>query len=444
LPLIRNHSNPFLNLFTCFVIVFLFSSMAFPQPLPDVSALPSIQELPDPLIMFDGTPVTTRNQWFKKRRPELKRLFQHYMYGYMPKPPNNVHAVTRHVHHDFFNSKATTKELSISFGPPAAPPIDLLLIIPNKRSGPVPVLLGLNFCGNHSVVKDPRISLCRSWIRRKCSTSGSNHATEDDRGKSAERWPIQMAIERGYAVATFYYGDIDPDKPDFTDGIHPHYRKPGQKDQGPHDWGAIAAWAWGLHRAVDYLYTDRDIDNKGIVVFGHSRNGKAALLAAAFDERIDLVIPHQAGCGGSSPSRSKMGESVTQINTTFPHWFNDTFPEFNGKENRLPFDQNCLIALVAPRPVLFTNGVKDGWSDPPGQFEALKAADPVYRFLGVGGLNAKSMPSLGKLIDSRLGYYIQTGGHTINKEYWKVFLDFADKHLNQSVHQPQIDRPWSE
>ena len=104
---------------------------------------------------------------------------------------------------------------------------------------------------------------------------------------------------------------------------------------------------------------------------GHSRLGKTALLAGAFDERIALVIPHQAGCGGSAPSRGKVGESVKQINNGFPHWFNGAFKEFNDQPDRLPFDQNCLVALVAPRPVLFSNAVEDTWANPEGQFEVL-------------------------------------------------------------------------
>jgi len=166
-------------------------------------------------------------------------------------------------------------------------------------------------------------------------------------------------------------------------------------------------------------------------VVGHSRLGKTALLAAAFDERIALVVPLQAGCGGTAPSRGKVGESVKQINDRFPHWFNGTFKEFNDQPDRLPFDQHCLVALVAPRPVLFSNATEDTWANPAGQFQVLQAADPVYRFLGAGGLEAKEMPEVGKLIDSRLGYYIRPGKHSMTKDDWKGFLDFADKQLSR-------------
>ena len=184
-------------------------------------------------------------------------------------------------------------------------------------------------------------------------------------------------------------------------------------------------------RAVDYLPTDKDIDKNRIAVVGHSRLGKTALLAAAFDERIALVIPHQAGCGGTAPSRGEVGESVKQINDRFPHWFDATFKEFNDHPDRLPFDQHSLVALVAPRPVLLTNAVEDTWANPQGQFEVLQAADPVYRLLGAGGLEAKRMPEPGRLIDSMLGCHIRPGKHSMGKEDWNVFLAFADKHLGK-------------
>jgi len=234
-------------------------------------------------------------------------------------------------------------------------------------------------------------------------------------------WAVEQTVDRGYALATFYNGDVEPDRPNAPEGIRAQL--PG------YDWGAIAAWAWGLQRAVDYLVTDGAVDPERIAVVGHSRNGKAALLAGAFDERIALIIPLQAGCGGTSPSRGKVGESVKQINDRFPHWFNAEFKKFNEQPDRLPFDQHCLIALCAPRPVLLSNATEDTWANPAGQFEMLRAADPVYRLLGTDGLGAQQIPESGKLLDSTLGYYIRPGKHSMTREDWKIFLDFADKHF---------------
>ena len=126
---------------------------------------------------------------------------------------------------------------------------------------------------------------------------------------------------------------------------------------------------------------------------------------------------------------ARSANSVLRINTSFPHWFCGNFKEFNGDPTRLPFDQNCLVALCAPRPVLFSNAVEDTWANPDGQFEVLQAADPVYHFLGAAGLEAKKRPEIGKLVDSKLGYFIRDGKHSMNREDWKVFLDYADKQL---------------
>lgn len=396
--------------------------------LPAVEALPVRSGLPDVLTMFDGSPVRTKEDWLNKRRPELKTLFQHYMYGYFPPPPKIEVQIAR-VDEKFFGGKATKREVTITFGPQGTPPIDVLLIVPNKRTGPAPAFIGLNFCGNHLVVKDPSVALPRGWVPDKCTSGKDHRASELDRGREADNWAVEQTIDRGYALATFYHGDLDPDRNDFTDGVHPHFFAAGQKQPRSQDWGAIAAWAWGFHRVVDVLVTQSDIDAKRIAVVGHSRNGKTALLAGAFDERIALVIPHQAGCGGTAPSRGKIGESVERINTSFPHWFNDEFPKFNQQVDKLPFDQHSLIALCAPRPVLLSNAVEDSWANPDGQFEMLLAADKTYRLLGVEGVAAQERPPLGKLLPSRLGYYIRAGKHSMTAQDWQVFLEFADRNL---------------
>ncbi|HEV8060482.1 MAG TPA: acetylxylan esterase [Gemmataceae bacterium] len=408
-------------------LVLQMATIAWAQ-FPEVKDLPVRPEMPDPLVLLNGKRVTTREQWASQRRPELKALFQHYMYGEMPAAPDNLIAKVEREDPKAFGGKATLREVTLTFGPPQTPPIHLLLLVPNGRAEPPPVFLGLNFCGNHALVADPGVHLPTVWMYEKHPGVENHRATEAGRGGQVDVWALEQSIDRGYAVATIYCGDIDPDRPDIREGIQPHLRKPGQVS-GPHDWGTIAAWAWGLQRAVDYLLTLKEVDGRRIAVVGHSRLGKAAMLAGAFDERIALVIPLQAGCGGTAPSRGKVGESVKQINDHFPHWFDGAFKEFNTQPEKLPFDQNCLVALAAPRPVLFANAVEDQWANPEGQFQVLRAADPAYRFLGADGLDAEQMPEPGKLIASTLGYYIRPGVHSMTRGDWKIFLDFADKNL---------------
>jgi hypothetical protein len=276
-------------------------------------------------------------------------------------------------------------------------------------------------------VADPKVRVPTAWMYPGHPGVKNNRATEAGRNGEAAVWSLEQSVDRGYAVATFYNGDVDPDRPDERGGLRPYLRTPA----GPHACGTIAAWAWGLHRTVDYVVTDKDLDPARIAVVGHSRLGKAALLAAAFDERIALAVAHQAGCGGTAPSRGTVGESVKQINDHFPHWFCGAFKEFNGRPERLPFDQHCLAALVAPRPLLFSNAVEDTWANPEGQFRVLQAAEPVYRLLGAGGLDATAMPAPGKLVGGTLGFFIRPGRHSMTREDWGAFLDFADKHFGK-------------
>ncbi|WP_422926703.1 acetylxylan esterase [Singulisphaera sp. PoT] len=393
-----------------------------------MSQLPSRPELPDPLVMLDGTRVKSREEWFQKRRPELRVLFSHYMYGQAPEAPPSIKAVVERTNPKAMGGTATQKEISITFGPPDAPKIHLLLMVPNKE-GPVPIFLGLNTLGNHSTLKDPGIPLPTAWV----PSPKDGKAREADRGAHGDVWPFDQIIARGYGLATFYAGDVAPDHPGFEDGVFPHYRPSGATTKADDDsWGVVRAWAWGLQRAVDYLVTDSSVDRERIAVVGHSRLGKAALVAAAYDDRIALALPHQAGCGGTAPSRGKVGESVKDINKHFPHWFDAHFKQFSGKPEYLPFDQHCLVALVAPRPVFFTNAVEDWWANPKGQFEVLKAADPVYRLLGGGGLESDTMPPVGQLLDGTLGYHIRPGKHSMFREDWVVFLDIADRHLRRA------------
>lgn len=438
----HNASPPFVlvRMAICLVSVLAMAqfqpSRSLAGDLPPVDELPAVKQLPDPMVMFNGEKVASKDDWFNKRRPELKRLFQHYMYGFMPPAPEKIDFRVQRVDEKYFGGKATKKEVTIRYGPAGAPPIQLLMVVPNEGNRPAPVVLGLNFCGNHTLLDDPDIALPQVWMPNRCPGCQNNKATDAGRGARQGRFEFEYAVDRGYAVATFYHGDIDPDVNDFDNGVHPHYRKQGE-GQGPHDWACIAAWAWGLSRAVDYLQRDEAIDNNRIAVYGHSRNGKTALVCGAFDERVDLVIPHQAGCGGSSPSRSPVGEQVRQINKSFPHWFCGEFHQFNEQVERLPFDQHSLIALCAPRPVLLTNAVKDQWADPSGQFEALQAAEAVYRFVGApGGLKAQKQPPLGKPVLSHLGYYIREGGHSVTRDDWKVFLDFADARFGKQAAKP--------
>lgn len=427
--------------FPFFAALAAFSiSAAAADAFPDFASLPAQTAMPDPLIARDGSRITSKQAWNNRRRPELKRLFEHYMYGPIPPKPARVDVATTGSYPDFLGGKATLETVTISFGDPDAPKIDLMVVIPNARggtgaSGRTPVFLALNFCGNHAITEDPRVPLTRGWLGGGCKGCVTNRATDAARGTQKQDWPIEAIIDRGYAFATFCNTDTDSDRGDVSDGIYAWLARKGAPGASadPANRGTISAWAWGFHRCVDHLVTDRRLDPKRIAAVGHSRNGKTALLAAAFDERIALAIPHQAGCGGTAPSRGTIGESVKQINDRFPHWFNAAYKHFNDQPARLPFDQNALVALMAPRPVLLSNAQEDQWANPAGQFEVLKAAESTYKLFHPMPLATDTAPPQRRLVASPLGYYIREGRHSMNADDWSVFLNFADAHFHTSV-----------
>ena len=160
---------------------------------PDMTSLPAQPAMPDPLILLDGRRVRSAAEWRSERRPELEALFQHYMYGNIPKPVP-VKAVTRAVHRDFLDGKATLKLIALETGA-GGPVIDLLLVSPNGRPGPAPVFLAMNFCGNHALTADPRVPLTRGWLYSTCKGCTNNAATEAARGGQAQDWPLARLVD---------------------------------------------------------------------------------------------------------------------------------------------------------------------------------------------------------------------------------------------------------
>jgi hypothetical protein len=368
------------------------AAWAQPQPaIEDESKVPPYV-LPDPLVLESGGKVADPRTWTETRRPELLRLFETHVYGRTPRGGPRPRFTIGRTDPSALGGRATRKEIALTFGEGAAARrMDLLVYLPNGAAAPVPAFLGLGFDRNDAV-----------------------------------KWPIPMIVDRGYGVATAYYGDLFPDRPDgAADSVLTLF--PAR--QGPEAWGAIGVWAWAMSRALDYLETDRAVDATRVAVLGHSRIGKAALWAGAQDPRFAIVISNESGCGGAALSKRIYGETVAAITKRFPHWFAPNFARYADREAELPVDQHELLALIAPRPLYVASAVEDRWADPRGEFLGALGADPVYRLLGTDGLPAREMPGVDQPIHGRIGYHVRSGGHALAEYDWRQYLAFADKHL---------------
>jgi (4-O-methyl)-D-glucuronate---lignin esterase len=405
-----------------------------PAPNYDESKVPAYT-LPDPLVCADGTKVNDVKTWQTKRRPELLRLFAEQVYGRAPGKPQGMKFEVTSFAADALGGKATRKEVTIWLnGRKDGPSMNLLLYLPNGVKGRVPAFLGLNFNGNHTISTDPGIKLSDRWMASdRSSCVKNNRATEACRGMKASRWPVETILARGYALATAYYGDLEPDFAEgWKLGVRAALSPSGTNTVfKPDQWGAISAWAWGLSRAMDYLETDRAIDAKRVVVIGHSRLGKTALWAGASDERFAIVISNESGEGGAALARRLFGERIADLNRNFPHWFCGNFKKYSGHENTLPVDQHELIALMAPRPVYVASAKGDRWSDPRGEFLAAKGADPVYHLFGKVGIGTTEMPGLSQPVGDYVGYHIRPGKHDLTLYDWEQYLNFADRHFKR-------------
>lgn len=380
-------------------------------------------KLPDPLVMFNGKKVRTIKKWENKRRPELLNFFTENIYGEVP-GDLNIHSVSvREESDEALNGKAIRKQVELTFEKHNKKHrFTILIYLPVDRVS-FPLVVGYNFYGNHTITDDVNVLISEAWVADNPSFGIiNNRLTEQSRGVRTERWPVTKIIDAGIGLATIYYGEVDPDKDESFDGIQRLMYIDGQWQPADNEWGSIAAWAWGLRRAMDYFETDEDIDQTKVVVFGHSRLGKTALWAGANDQRFAGVISNNSGCGGAALFKREIGETIYRINTSFPHWFSGNFKNYNKKEKALPVDQNELIALIAPRPVYVASAEEDHWADPKGEFLATYYAGSVYQLYGITGIVQNKMPPVNQPLIGTVAYHIRSGEHDVNLYDWEQYL----------------------
>lgn len=382
--------------------------------------------LEDPLAFANGYKVQTAEDW-KARREEILEIFQKEMYGRMPEPSEIYTEVIEEGY--TLQKSASRRQIRMWFSPDhTGPKIDWLVLMPRYAKGPVPTILLLNYYGNHSIISDeevlmPDYPLSDGELMERGALSRSG-------GKTV--FPLEMLLARGYAIMTACYEDVSPDPTEPSDEAQAYTRVFdlwGQRDPSRTDnTTSLAAWAWALMRGADLIEKTPELDESKIVLTGCSRLGKAALLAAAFDERMSVAVINQTGGGGVPLSKRNFGETVASETYNYPHWFCRAFYKYAGEEKKMPFDQHMLLSCIAPRPLL-VEGYNNPWFDTRGEFLSLKAASPVWEFLGSEGLPDVEWPEENdtSATGTVLGYVRRHGSHGISGQDWTWMLNFADK-----------------
>ena len=376
--------------------------------------------LPEVLTLKNGKKVTTANDWWQKRRPEIVEDFDREIYGRTPKNTPKVNWEVVSIKNDTNNNiPVITKKLighvdNSSFSAIKVD-IDLTLTTPANANGSVPVIMefGFVFPPGFRPPAPPRDTSSRP------------------RPPAPPTWQQQI-LERGWGYAILIPVSIQADNgAGLRQGIIGLVNN-GQPRK-PDDWGSLKAWAWGASRALDYFETDKAVDAKKVAIEGHSRYGKAALVTLAYEPRMATAFISSSGEGGAKLHRRNAGEIVENVASANEyHWMAGNFIKYAGPLtwNDLPVDSHELIALCAPRPVFISSGEKgDGWTDPRGMFMAAVAAGPVYRLLGKKDLGTNEFPMVETgLMDGEIAFRQHSGGHTPGPN-WPVFLEFAARYF---------------
>jgi hypothetical protein len=393
----------------------------------DLAKANQYPNLPDPLVEKNGKRVATAEEWWKVRRPEIVEDYDREVLGRTPRNLPSVRwEVVSSTPERFGDVAVVTKRLAghvdNSSYPQITVTIDATLTTPAHAAGPVPVIMELAFSGEYE-----------ASLKRPISDASSGAL-----GDYGQTWERQV-LAKGWGFAVLSPMSFQADNgAGLTEGIIGLMNK-GQP-RGLEDWGALKAWTWGASRLLDYLETDPSVDARQVGIEGHSRLGKTALVAMAYDSRFAVLFTSSSGEGGAKLYRHIYGEPLSHLmNSSLYQWMDGNLLKYAGPltPGDLPVDAHELIALCAPRPVFISGGATDGdgWADAKGMFLAAVGAGPVYRLLGKKDLGTTEFPPIETaLIDGDVAFRQHSGGHTPAPN-WPTFLNFASRYL----HAPGVE-----
>lgn len=445
-----------------------------PETFNEATANP-YPNLPDPLRLNNGQRVTTAAMWNSQRRPELFEMFEREVYGrrpkVIPKVTWQVLSTTREMNGDV---PVITKQLVGHVDNSAYPAITVNILAsvstPADAKAPVPVIIsfsgsGFGWRGAEGVAAPAPTTICQPTnappapppAPRPAAAGAGPAGRPAGAGTAGPQGPTnqQQALALGWGYASLNTASVQADNGQgLTCGIIGLVNK-GQP-RSMDDWGVLSAWGWGASKLLDYFETDRAVDAKRVGIYGHSRWGKGALVAAVFDPRFAIAYDSSSGMGGAKIHRRKYGETLDNISNTYYYWMAGNYLKYAGNWAALPVDSNEFIGLMAPRPIFFSDGntptknpdgtiatrvneqgktvivsINDAWADPKGTWMGAAGAGPVYELLGKKGLGVKEFPPVDtEVISGDVGYREHTLGHTSGPA-WETFYKFAARHLNK-------------
>lgn len=381
--------------------------------------IPQDELLPTLTETLNGTPLTV--ELWEMQKPYLRELFEKEIYGSFPSGTISWNKEVRVVDDKAYGNRATVEEIILS-DTSGTLRIPVVLVTPHEDSR-APLLIASTFCGNHNVFLQYELEKPAVYPSL-CDNTDTTPLKHFILGKYIERMPVEQFIENNIAFAVFYTGSVIPDNNEFA----PEALKKLSSLSVKPVTGIIASWAWGYTQVMHALEVDPRIDDARIALYGHSRDGKAALLAGAFDESVDMVITHQSGTGGAKPAQRDEGEPVSDMMKNYPYWFDKQFSTYAGREEELPVDQHFLIAMMAPRPLLLTGARQDKWADPIGSFMAARDASFVYSlYTGADAFTAEKLTDF--VPTDPLAFFMRPLNHGVREADWNAFITFLNAHF---------------
>jgi hypothetical protein len=373
---------------------------------PSKRALP--KNVPELLTTENGRKVTDVKMWEEVRRKELFDIFMREEYGIRPAAANDRSRVSFKVTdvREAMDGTAVRKLITITYkGPCGTLAFPVTAFIPkSEKKVPAFVLI--------------------------CNRPAAENI-DPERKKKSGFWPAEEIVARGYAAIAFWNGHIAPDdkKSKCRKGIFPCVEANNKRTKS--SWATLSAWAWGASRVMDWIESEKLIDNTRVAVVGHSRGGKTSLLTGVTDTRFAMACVNNSGCSGAKLNHINLpkSESIAIITKNFLHWFCGNYLKYIKKEMVMPFDQHQMVALMAPRLVAIASATKDDWAGQEGEWWSAKLASSAWELYGKKGLVAEKYPSPeAPQQKGCISYHLRSGIHNLTPYDWKCYMDFADKH----------------